>query len=98
MYLAVVHVEPSLHFHLILTFENGEKRLFNMSPYLNLGIFKELNDIAKFNAVKVSFDSIEWENGADMDPEILYTESTALETQMASEPKAEYGNKKQLPK
>jgi hypothetical protein len=59
-------------------------------PYLNLGIFNELKDISMFNTVRVSFDTIEWENEADMDPEILYSESALIECQIACEPKAEY--------
>jgi hypothetical protein len=43
-----------------------------MNPYLGIGIFKELKDVSLFNSVKVSFDSIEWNNEADLDPEILY--------------------------
>jgi hypothetical protein len=38
-----------------------------------------LRDISIFNTVKVSFDSIEWENEADIDPEILYQYSEKVE-------------------
>lgn len=72
MYLAIKNVQPEPHYQLILTFENGEKRQFDMNPYLGIGIFKELKDVSLFNSVKVSFDSIEWNNEADLDPEILY--------------------------
>ncbi len=90
MYLAVINVEPLPDYHLKLTFKNGEIRVFDMNPYLNLGIFKELKDISMFNTVRISFDTIEWENEADMDPEILYAESALLDCQIASEPKADY--------
>ena len=72
MYLAVKEVIPTNNYNLILTFENGEKRQFDMNPYLNNGIFKELCDISKFKTVRISFDTIEWDNEADLDPEILY--------------------------
>ena len=49
-----------------------------MKPYLNKGIFAELKDISLFNTVKVSFDTIEWDNEADLDPEFLYKESNSL--------------------
>jgi hypothetical protein len=62
-----------------LTFENGERRLFDMTPYLDTGIFKELKDIKLFNTVRVSFDSIEWANEADFDPEVLYERGTKLD-------------------
>ena len=78
MYFAVKNVQPTDNYHLILTFENGDKRLFDMNPYLDIGIFQELKDKAEFKKVKVSFDSIEWENEADFDPEVLYQNSTQL--------------------
>jgi hypothetical protein len=48
MYLAINKVEPLDNYLLILTFENGEKRQFDMKPYLDLGIFKELKDTRVF--------------------------------------------------
>jgi len=79
MYLAVKDVMPQDDFLLLLTFENGEKRQFDMKPYLNIGIFIELKDKKMFKTVKTSFDSIEWENEADFDPEILYNNSIKIE-------------------
>lgn len=78
MYLAVKEVIPSNNYQLVLTFENGEKRRLDMQPYLDNGIFKELKDISIFNTVKISFDTIEWDNEADLDPEFLYKHSTKL--------------------
>ena len=75
MYLAVVDVKPMKEHKLLLTFENNEKRVFDVSPYLNMGIFKQLKDVSTFNKVRVSFDTIEWPNHADLDPEILYQKS-----------------------
>lgn len=75
MYLAVIEVEPLEDYQLLLTFENGEKRIFDMKPYLDKGNFQELKDKNKFKTVRVSFDSIEWANQADIDPEILYEKS-----------------------
>lgn len=39
MDLAVKKVLPTSNYQLILTFANGEVRLFNMKPYLRTGIF-----------------------------------------------------------
>jgi hypothetical protein len=78
MYLSIKEVKPVTNYLLHLTFENGEKRQFDMKPYLSKGIFKELQDVLMFNTVHVSFDSIEWDNEADFDPEILYAESQAI--------------------
>ncbi|HHW06908.1 MAG TPA: DUF2442 domain-containing protein [Clostridia bacterium] len=79
MYLSVVDVKPLEDYKLLLTFENGEKRVFDVKPYLNKGIFKELQDEKVFRTVRVSFDSIEWCNQADLDPEVLYEKSVAYQ-------------------
>ena len=78
MYLSVKEVKPTSNYFLYLTFENGEKRKLDMKPYLNIGIFKELNDVSLFNTVHVSFDTIEWDNEADLDLEFLYQESKSI--------------------
>ncbi|WBW97662.1 DUF2442 domain-containing protein [Oceanirhabdus sp. W0125-5] len=76
MYFSIVEVKPLKDYKLLLTFENGEKRIFDMNPYLSKGIFKELKDENVFKTVRISYDSIEWSNEADIDPEVLYEEST----------------------
>ena len=78
MYLAVKGVKPINNYNLILTFSNGEKRQFDMNPYLDKGIFQELRDLSMFNTVRLSFDTIEWENEADLDPEVLYKDSVKI--------------------
>ncbi len=78
MYLAVKKVKPKKDYLLILTFENGEEREFDVKPFLEMGIFRELKEEAVFNSVRVNFDSIEWNNQADLDPEILYQNSRPL--------------------
>lgn len=79
MYLAIKDVKPQDNYLLLLTFENGEKRQFDMKPYLDFGIFQELKDLRIFKTVKTSFDSIEWDNEADFDPEILYQKSQRID-------------------
>jgi hypothetical protein len=79
MYLAIKDVKPQDNYLLLLTFENGEKRQFDMKPYLDFGIFQELKDLRLFKTVKTSFDSIEWDNEADFDPEILYHKSLKID-------------------
>ncbi len=78
MYLAVKKVEPQDNYFLLLTFENGEQRQFDVKPYLDFGIFQELKDLKLFKTVRTSFDSIEWDNEADLDPELLYNKSIRI--------------------
>lgn len=42
-----------------------------MSPYLDMGIYKALKDEHLFKQAKPSFDTVEWPNMADIDPEVL---------------------------
>ncbi len=71
-YPAVKKVVSTDDYKLILTFSNGETRIFDMEPYLDKGIFRELRKLTMFHTVHVSFDTIEWDNEADFDPEVLY--------------------------
>jgi hypothetical protein len=79
MYFAVTEVTPLENYKLRLKFKNGEEKIFDMMPYLETGIFKELKDESMFKTAKISFDTVEWENEADIDPETLYSDSVALQ-------------------
>ncbi len=78
MYLAVTSVKPLEEYKLFLTFENNEERIFDVQPYLDIGKFSELREPAMFNSVFVSFDSIQWANQLDLDPELLYQKSLVV--------------------
>ena len=80
MYFAVIAVTPLENYKLSLKFKNGEYKIFDMTPYLETGIFKELKDEALFKTVRVSFDTVEWANEADIDPETLYKDSVVMQT------------------
>jgi hypothetical protein len=71
----VIDVKPENDFVLLITFTNGEKKRFDVKPYLGIGIFKELRDRSMFNSVKPFLGSIQWANGVDLCPDTLYTES-----------------------
>ncbi|MDR2028969.1 MAG: DUF2442 domain-containing protein [Treponema sp.] len=75
MYLSVIAVKPLGDYAIELTFENNEVKIFDVKDYLETGIFKKLKDKKLFGQVRVSFDSIEWPGGIDLDPEILYEKS-----------------------
>ena len=75
----VVAVEVMPGFNLKLTFENGERKKFDMKPFLEKGIFRELKDPTMFNTVHVSFNTVAWANEADFDPEALYEGGSSIE-------------------
>ncbi|WP_300675138.1 DUF2442 domain-containing protein [Desulfoluna sp.] len=74
------------NYTLSLRFDNGEERFFDVKPYLTLGRFSQLKEKSLFEAVKVSFDTIEWPGELDFDPQFLYEKSEpALEEAGGSE-------------
>ena len=75
----VADVKPNQDFTLNLTFINGEKRVFDMKPYLNIGRFTELKDKTMFSSVVPALGSIQWQNGLDLCPDTLYEESERLD-------------------
>ena len=75
MYPAVKQVEILDDYRLLLTFDNGERRVFDVQPLLSFGKFRELASPSLFRTVRVSFDTIAWSNGLDLDPEHLYAHS-----------------------
>ena len=70
----VIHVQAEQNFKLLITFNNGEKKSFDVKPYLETGVFKELKDESIFNSVKPFLGSIQWANGLDLCPDTLYIE------------------------
>jgi hypothetical protein len=66
-------VEPLEGFRLRLGFEDGTQKEVDLEPYLNGPIFEPVrNDPAMFRAVRIEGGTIAWDNGADMDPDVLY--------------------------
>jgi len=68
-------VKPTDDYQLILTFANDEVKIFDVTPYLDKGFFKQLKDKSYFKSVKPFMDSIQWQNGQDFCPDTLYLES-----------------------
>jgi len=75
MYPPVREVVSHDDFSLSIVFDNGEKRLLDMRPYPDFGVFKKIHDYEKFKRVRVAFDTIEWDDGVDLDPEFIYAKS-----------------------
>ena len=68
-------VKSAGDFKLELTFTNGEEKVLDMKPYLNMGRFTELKNEAMFASVVCTLGSIQWQNGLDLCPDTLYEDS-----------------------
>ena len=70
-------------YRIFLTFDNGEKKVFDVTPYINGDWYGKLKDIHFFNTVHVSGRTIEWADGQDIAPHELYDDSVVITNQHA---------------
>jgi hypothetical protein len=71
----VQSVKPLEDFVVLVEFTDGTKREIDLEPFLHGKIFEPLRkDKKAFQAVKIDerMGTIVWENGADIDPDVLY--------------------------
>ncbi|MBL7732979.1 MAG: DUF2442 domain-containing protein [Chitinophagaceae bacterium] len=62
-------------YKLILTFENGEIKLFDLASYLDYPIYKPLHKESFCKKAKVFNGTVVWNDFIDFDPDTLYLES-----------------------
>lgn len=76
---SVISVKPLENHRLLLEFENGEKRIGDISPLLSRPVFAFLKDAALFNSVYIEYGAVTWKdsNGMEVDicPDKLYMDS-----------------------
>ena len=65
-----------------LLFENGERRIFDVSQYLNRGMFRRLQNPAIFHLARVVAGSVEWPGEIDLSYDTLYLESQPVGTDL----------------
>ena len=70
--LKVKDVDYRGDYVLELLFNNGERKIVNLLPFLEGEVFGELRDLDKFIQFGLTRITIEWANGADFAPEFLY--------------------------
>jgi hypothetical protein len=94
MYWDVKVVRPLSGYRIYVEVEDGRKGIFDLKPYLDFGVFRELRDMHYFNRVDIVFGAVTWPNEQDIAPETLLAgmqpvDSTTIEL-MAAEPLARY--------
>ncbi len=71
--IRVHSVEPLRGFIVLFTFDDGLKKEIDLEPYLRGPIFEPIRtDPARFRAMKIEGGTVAWDNGADIDPDVLY--------------------------
>lgn len=64
-------------YQLLITFSNGEKKLYNAQNDIAEGIFTKLQNKSFFAQAKIERGSVVWGDEIDIAPETLYDESIA---------------------
>ena len=77
----VKFVQPGDDHCLILTFENGETRVFDLKPYFDKPVFARLKNPALFKTMRVVSGSVEWQGEIDLSYDTLYLQSKAIQPQ-----------------
>lgn len=89
----ITAVQPNPDYTLTLSFDNGERRLYDVKPLIDKGgVMTALGDAARFNRVRldeghsVAWDidpnvdsSVVWENVIDLCPDCCYVYSKPIQ-------------------
>ena len=79
MYWDVKVVKPLSDYRIYVEVEDGRNGVFDMKPYLDRGVFRELKDVGYFNRVGILFGAVTWPNEQDIAPETLVAEMLPAE-------------------
>lgn len=74
--IAKVEVMPG--YKLCVQFGNGESRLFDVKPYLDKGVFKELKKESYLKQVRIITGGVEWPHEQDLSADTLYYRGRSL--------------------
>lgn len=72
-------VRATDEYALVLQFTDGVQGIYDCTPLLDFGVFKELNDKQYFKRVAVDNGTVAWPNGQDICPDTLYLDAVKLE-------------------
>ncbi|MBV5297170.1 MAG: DUF2442 domain-containing protein [Rhodoferax sp.] len=72
MLLDVVKVQPQADYRLLLEFENGERRVFDMTPLLVQKPWLRIQPSHLFTRAFVENGTVAWPGNIDIAPETLY--------------------------
>ena len=72
--ITVIAVEPAENYQLKVRLSDGRQGLFDVTPYLDTGVFCELRDLSYFRRVRAAFGGVVWPNEQDFSPETIECE------------------------
>jgi len=74
----ITSLKPLPDYKLEISFETNEKKIFDVTPFLEYTWYKPLTDQKYFNLVRILPDrsTVIWPDGQDIAPHNLYEDST----------------------
>lgn len=75
----VKFVKPLPDYRIYVELEDGHKGIFDLKPYLDRGVLRELRDVHYFEQVGILFGAVTWPNEQDIAPETLLAEMIPVE-------------------
>lgn len=75
----VTAVEPQSDYTLIITFADGEKKVYDVLPLLEKAVYLPLKNLSFFFQAKAECGTVIWNDDVDIDPEYLYENGVPLE-------------------
>lgn len=94
MFWDVRTVKPLPDYCIYVEIEDGRKGIFDLKPYLNHGVFRELRDLHYFNQVGILFGAVTWPHEQDIAPETLVAEMVVPGLDDGPDLTAEYKSQK----
>lgn len=75
--LTITQCEPLPDYRLSVVCSDGARGVFDMKPYLNRGVFQQLQSPEVFNRVRLLFGVPSWHGGIDIAAERVRSELVA---------------------
>lgn len=72
MFKKLINVTPMEDYKLLIEYDDLEKRIFDVKPYISGSWYGKLSDTEFFRTVHVSGKTVEWADGQDIAPHELY--------------------------
>lgn len=67
----IIDFEILPNYEIKVTLTTGKVGIFDVTPYLEKGIFKELKDYSYFRRARIEYGTIVWPNEQDFSPDTI---------------------------
>jgi hypothetical protein len=79
MYWDAQTVKPLTDYRIYVEIRDGRKGIFDLKPYLDRGVFRELRDVHYFNQAGILLGAVTWPHEQDIAPETLLAEMVPID-------------------